>query len=409
MAYYDQFTKKPKSSRDDWRDDEFTRRPQRDEGKGVPPVERRSYGDRPSNGERRSYGDRPSNGERRSYGDRPSNGERRPYGDRPNNGERRPYGDRPSNGERRPYSDRPSNGERRPYGDRPNSGERRGYNDRPNGGERPAFSGPRPARQERPARDGRFERPMTPPPAAEEMESNLLVGRNPIREALRAGRDLEKLLVARGELIGSAREIVAMAREAKVVVQEVDRARLDAMAPNHQGLIAVASAYAYSTVEDMFELAKARGEQPFLVILDGVTDPHNLGAIIRSAECVGAHGVILPERRCVGLTPAAVKASAGAVEHIPVAREVNLTRLIERLKKEGVWIYGAAMEGEDFRSVDFSGAAALVVGSEGEGISRLVAQSCDRLVSLPMRGKIGSLNASVAAGVLLYAVMASRG
>ena len=250
---------------------------------------------------------------------------------------------------------------------------------------------------------------MTPPPAAEEMESNLLVGRNPIREALRAGRDLEKLLVARGELIGSAREIVAMARDAKVVVQEVDRARLDAMAPNHQGLIAVASAYAYSTVEDMFELAKARGEQPFLVILDGVTDPHNLGAIIRSAECVGAHGVILPERRSVGLTPAAVKASAGAVEHIPVAREVNLTRLIERLKKEGVWIYGAAMEGEDYRKVDFSGAAALVIGSEGEGISRLVAQSCDRLVSLPMRGKIGSLNASVAAGVLLYAVMASRG
>ena len=250
---------------------------------------------------------------------------------------------------------------------------------------------------------------MTPPPAEEAMESNLLVGRNPIREALRAGRDLEKLLVARGELIGSAREIVAMARDAKVVVQEVDRARLDAMAPNHQGLIAVASAYAYSTVEDMFALAKARGEQPFLVILDGVTDPHNLGAIIRSAECVGAHGVILPERRSVGLTPAAVKASAGAVEHIPVAREVNLTRLIERLKKEGVWIYGAAMEGEDYRKVDFSGAAALVVGSEGEGISRLVAQSCDRLVSLPMRGKIGSLNASVAAGVLLYAVMASRG
>ena len=408
MAYYDQFTKKPQSHRDDWRDDEFTRRPQRDEGKGVPPSERRSYNDRP-NGERRPYGDRANNGERRPYGDCPNNGERRPYGDRPNNGERRPYGDRANSGERRPYGDRPSNGEHRSYNDRQNSGERRGYNDRPNGGERPALSGPRPARQERPVRDDRFERPMTPPPAEEAMESNLLVGRNPIREALRAGRDLEKLLVARGELIGSAREIVAMARDAKVVVQEVDRARLDAMAPNHQGLIAVASAYAYSTVEDMFALAKSRGEQPFFVILDGVTDPHNLGAIIRSAECVGAHGVILPERRSVGLTPAAVKASAGAVEHIPVAREVNLTRLIERLKKEGVWIYGAAMEGEDYRKVDFSGAAALVVGSEGEGISRLVAQSCDRLVSLPMRGKIGSLNASVAAGVLLYAVMASRG
>ena len=231
--------------------------------------------------------------------------------------------------------------------------------------------------------------PRAEAPREPEEESNLLVGRNPIREALRAGRDIEKLLVARGELIGSAREIVAMA-------------------PNHQGLIAVASAYAYQTVDAMLELAKRRGEAPFLVILDGVTDPHNLGAVIRSAECVGAHGVIIPERRAVGLTPAAVKASAGAVEHIPVARETNLTRTIERLKKEGVWIYGAAMNGEDFRRVDFSGPAALVIGSEGEGISRLVQESCDRLVSLPMKGQIGSLNASVAAGVLLYAMMGAR-
>ncbi|HIU15070.1 MAG TPA: 23S rRNA (guanosine(2251)-2'-O)-methyltransferase RlmB [Candidatus Ventricola intestinavium] len=240
------------------------------------------------------------------------------------------------------------------------------------------------------------------------MESNLLVGRNPIREALRAGRDMEKLLVARGELLGSAREIVAMARERRVIVQEVDRARLDAMAPNHQGLIAVVSAFAYSSVEEMLELAASRGEAPFLVILDGVTDPHNLGAIIRSAECAGAHGVIIPQRRAVGLTPAAVKASAGAVEHIPVARETNLTRVLERLKKAGIWIYGAAMQGEDYRKVDFSGPAALVIGSEGEGISRLVLQECDRLVSLPVRGKIDSLNASVAAGVLLYAMAAAR-
>lgn len=241
-----------------------------------------------------------------------------------------------------------------------------------------------------------------------EERENLLVGRNPIREALRSGRDMEKLLVARGELIGSAREIVAMAREQHVVVQEVDRARLDTMAPNHQGLIAVVSAFAYRSVEDMLALAKSRGEDPLLVILDGVTDPHNLGAIIRSAECAGAHGVIIPERRAVGLTPAAVKASAGAVEYIPVARETNLTRTIERLKKEGIWIYGAAMEGEDYRKVDFAGPAALVIGSEGEGISRLVAQNCDRLISLPIRGKIDSLNASVAAGVLLYAMTAVR-
>ena len=387
MAYYDQFTKKPRSPRDDWRDDEETLRPERDGEKN-----RRPYSSRPMGGERRPYGDRPNNGERRPYGERPNNGERRPYGDRPNNGERRPYGERPNNGERRPYGERPNNGERRPYGERPNNGERRPYGERPMNDRRPYG-----------------ERPMTPPPAPQEEEmSNLLVGRNPIREALKAGRDMEKLLVAKGELIGSAREIVAMAREQKVIVQEVDRAHLDAMAPGHQGLIAVVSAYAYKTVDDMLALAKERGEAPFLVILDGVTDPHNLGAIIRSAECAGAHGVIIPERRAVGLTPAAVKASAGAVEYLPVAREVNLTRTIERLKKEGVWIYGTAMNGEDYRKVDYSGAKALVIGSEGEGMSRLVSESCDKVVTLPMKGKIESLNASVAAGILLYAMMDAK-
>ena len=448
MAYYDQFTKKPRSPRDDWRDDEETLRPERDGEKNRRPYgnrlnngerrpygdrpnngERRPYGDRPNNGERRPYGDRPNNGERRPYGDRPNSGEHRPYGDRPNNGERRPYGDRPNNGERRPYGDRPNNGERRPYGDRPNNGERRSYGDRPNNGERRPYgdrpnSGERRPYGDRPNNGERRpygdrpnsgerrpygDRPMTPPPAQQEEEaSNLLVGRNPIREALKAGRDMEKLLVAKGELIGSAREIVAMAREQKVIVQEVDRAHLDAMAPGHQGLIAVVSAYAYKTVDDMLALAKERGEAPFLVILDGVTDPHNLGAIIRSAECAGAHGVIIPERRAVGLTPAAVKASAGAVEYLPVAREVNLTRTIERLKKEGVWIYGTAMDGEDYRKVDYSGAKALVIGSEGEGMSRLVGESCDKVVTLPMKGKIESLNASVAAGILLYAMMDAK-
>ena len=439
MAYYDQFTKKPRSPRDDWRDDEETLRPERDGEQNRRPYgsrpygerpnggERRSYGDRPNNGERRPYGDRPNNGERRPYGDRPNNGERRPYGDRPmsdrrpygdrpNGGERRPYGDRPNAGERRPYGDRPNDGERRPYGERPNNGERRPYAERPNNGERRPYgdrpNGERRPYGDRPMNDRRPPMPrpaMTPPPAQEEeMQSNLLVGRNPIREALKAGRDMEKLLVAKGELIGSAREIVAMAREQKVIVQEVDRAHLDAMAPGHQGLIAVVSAYAYKTVDDMLALAKERGEEPFLVILDGVTDPHNLGAIIRSAECAGAHGVIIPERRAVGLTPAAVKASAGAVEYLPVAREVNLTRTIERLKKEGIWIYGTAMNGEDYRKVDYSGAKALVIGSEGEGMSRLVSESCDKVVTLPMKGKIESLNASVAAGILLYAMMDAK-
>ena len=369
MAYYDQFTKRPRSKRDDWRDDEQTRRPARDAGMNLP------EGDAP-----RRFGDRPQ--ENRRYGER--TGAPRRYDDRPQ-GERR-YGDKPQGDYR--------------YGDRPQS-ERR-YADRPGAPRRDSRPVPRADANPRPAMPPRAELPQ------EEPRENLLVGRNPIREALRAGRDIEKLLVARGELIGSAREIVAMARERRVVVQEVNRARLDAMAPGHQGLIAVVSAYNYGTVEDMFALAKSRGEEPFFVILDGVTDPHNLGAIIRSAECAGAHGVIIPERRAVGLTPAAVKASAGAVEHLPVAREVNLARLIERLRREGVWVYGAAMEGDDFRKVDFSGPAALVIGSEGDGLSRIVREKCDRLVGLPMRGKIGSLNASVAAGVLLYAVMGAR-
>ena len=389
MAYYESFTKKPQSKRDDWRDDEMTRRPARDEGRAVEPERR--YGEKKSYGERKPYGERKNFGERPQYGERR---ERREFGDRP---ERREFGDRPQFGERR---------ERRDFGDRP---ERREFNDRPQ------FGGPRPERRDerrderredrRPPRQERAERVET---REEEMENNLLVGRNPIREALRAGRDIEKLLVARGELIGSAREIVAMAKDAKIVVQEVARERLDAMAPNHQGLIAVASAYSYKTVDDMLALAKERGEAPLLVILDGVTDPHNLGAIIRSAECAGAHGVIIPERRAVGLTPSAVKASAGAVEYLPVAKEVNLTRTIERLKKEGIWIYGAAMNGEDYRKVNFSGAAAVVIGSEGEGMSRLVAESCDKIVSLPMKGHIDSLNASVAAGILLYAVAGAR-
>ena len=357
MAYYDQFTKKPRSKRDDWRDDALTRRPARD-GERAVEAERRAYGERKAYGERREYGERKAHGERRNYGERREPGEHRNYD------ERRDCGERREPGERRNYGERPARREERPM-----------------------------RRQERPAM---------------ETADNLLVGRNPIREALRAGRDIEKLLVARGELIGSAREIVAMAREARVVVQEVDRAKLDQMAPNHQGLIAVASAYAYRTVEDMLALARERGEAPLLVILDGVTDPHNLGAIIRSAECAGAHGVIIPERRAVGLTPAAVKASAGAVEYMPVAREVNLTRAIERLKKEGIWIYGAAMDGEDYRRVNFSGPAAIVIGSEGEGMSKLVAQSCDKIVSLPIRGHIDSLNASVAAGILLYAVAGAR-
>ena len=195
---------------------------------------------------------------------------------------------------------------------------------------------------------------------------------------------------------------------AGVRVMTADNRRLDGMAPDvpHQGIVAMAEEKQAQLEFD--ELLDLITDDTLILILDGVTDPQNLGAIIRSAECAGAHGVIIPERRAVGLTPAAVKASAGAVEYLPVAREVNLTRTIERLKKEGVWIYGTAMDGEDYRKVDYSGAKALVIGSEGEGMSRLVGESCDKVVTLPMKGKIESLNASVAAGILLYAMMDAK-
>lgn len=248
-----------------------------------------------------------------------------------------------------------------------------------------------------------------PPPREEEVMENLLTGRNPIREALKSGRDIEKLLVAKGDLSGTAQQIVAMAHEAHVPVQMVERIRLDELAKNHQGMIAFASAYQYADVDDMLDVAKERGEDPFLIILDGVTDPHNLGAVIRTAAAVGAHGVIVPERRAVGLTPAAVKASAGGIEHIKVARVTNLTNEIKKLKSLGIWLYGADAEGENFRQVDFSGPCALVIGSEGDGISRLVLEQCDHVVSIPMKNPaMESLNASVAAGILMYAAAAAR-
>lgn len=237
---------------------------------------------------------------------------------------------------------------------------------------------------------------------------NLLTGRNPIREAIRSGRDLEKLMISKGELSGSAREIVSMAKKAGIMIQSVERSRLDQLAKNHQGMVAFASAYQYAKVEDMLQLAKERGEAPFLILLDQLTDPHNLGAIIRTALCAGAHGVIVPLHRAVGLTPAAVKASSGAVEHMKVARVTNLNQTIKSLQKQGIWFFAAQTEGEDYRSVSFDGPCGLVIGSEGEGISKHTGEICDKQIKIPMAGEIGSLNASVAAGILMYAVYGSR-
>ena len=343
--------------------------------------------------------------------DRPSHSDR-PYGKR----EDRPYGERKSfnRDDRRPLRndnrDRDNNRfEKREF----RKDDRRDFHRDDRKDFRRDFkqAEPKPAPS---YRDAEY-RPATATPAPTALEvmetmqqENLLAGRNPIREALKAGRDIEKLLVLKGELSGSAREIVQMARDAHIVVQEVEKIRLDELAHNHQGLVAFASAYQYSTLEAMLEEAAAKNEDPFLILLDGVTDPHNLGAIIRSAECVGAHGVIVPERRSVGLTPAAVKASAGAVEHMKVARVVNLSRTIEELKERNIWTYALDMDGVDYEKVNFKGGVALVVGSEGEGVSRLVVEHCDQKVSLPMAGHIDSLNASVAAGIMMYRVLSSR-
>ena len=261
-------------------------------------------------------------------------------------------------------------------------------------------SRPAPAKPARPVFEEKDEAFLPP--------ENLLSGRNPIREAIRNGRDIEKLLVAKGDLSATAKEIIAMARDAHIPIQTVERSRLDEITKNHQGMLAFASAYRYFDVEDMLAEAAEKNEDPFLVILDGVTDPQNLGAIIRTAACVGAHGVIVPERRAVGLTPSAVKASAGAIETVKVARVTNLTRTLEMLKDKGVWLFAADMVGEDYRKVNFNGPCGIIIGAEGEGVSRLVLETCDHKVSLPMKGGVGSLNASVAAGVLLYAAFNGR-
>lgn len=253
---------------------------------------------------------------------------------------------------------------------------------------------------------------LAPQPAAktpaESDNPNLLYGRHPIREALKSGRDIEKLFVAEGDLSGSGRAIVSDAIARGIIVQNVDRAQLDRLARNHQGLVAFASAYAYASLEDILSEALAAQEKAFIVVVDKVTDPQNLGAIIRSAACAGAHGVIVQQHRAVGLTPAAVKASAGAVEHVKVARVTNINQTLDELKKNGMWIYAADAAGEDYRGHTFDGPCALVIGSEGEGISALTLRHCDHILSIPTTGAVSSLNASVAAGILVFAVYNAR-
>ena len=237
-----------------------------------------------------------------------------------------------------------------------------------------------------------------------------IFGRNPVIEALRSDSEINKIYLAKGELQGSAKEIVALAQEKGVQIQTVERAKLDQMFPkeNHQGVAASIAEANYVDWQDVLESARKKGEDPLLIILDELEDPHNLGAILRSADAVGAHGVIIPKRRAVALTAGVAKAAAGAVAYVPVARVSNLAQTIEALKKEGVWVAGAAMGGTEVYKQNLTGPLAIVIGSEGKGLGRLVAEKCDFLISLPMQGKINSLNASVATGVILYEVLRQR-
>lgn len=249
-----------------------------------------------------------------------------------------------------------------------------------------------------------------PPQSVEEVEGQL-EGRNALTEALRSGRTIDKVFIAAGETDRALQRLAAQAKEAGAVVVPVDRRKLDAMSTTHahQGVIALAAAREYATLDDLLENAAGKGEAPLLVICDELTDPHNLGAILRSAECVGAHGVIIPKRRSVGLTATVAKASAGAVEYMPVARVTNINAAIADLKEKGVWIFGTAAEGSiPMYQADLTIPAAIVIGNEGSGMSPLVRKNCDVTVHIPMKGNISSLNASCAASVLLYEALRQR-
>ena len=244
------------------------------------------------------------------------------------------------------------------------------------------------------------------------MEDNLdqVEGRNSVIELLKSGKDINKLYVQKGEKHGSILEILNLARKNKIVFLEVEKSKLDQMSTTrHQGVIAIVPPYEYSSVEDILDLAKEKGENPFIIILDGIEDEHNLGSIIRTAECCGCHGIIIPKRRSALVNSTTNKTSAGAVSYMKIARVNNLTDTIKKLKEQNIWIYGTDMDGSNFyNDVKYNLGSAIVIGSEGFGISRLVKENCDFLIKIPMKGKINSLNASVSAGIVMYEVLNQR-
>lgn len=257
-------------------------------------------------------------------------------------------------------------------------------------------------------RDDRKEKNNT---SNESMREDLIIGRNAVIEALKSDRTIECVYVSKGDLEGSIKVALGLAKDRGVVIKEADRRKLDTMCDglNHQGIVARVTPFKYCEVNDILEDAKRKEQQPFIVILDEIEDPHNLGSIIRTAELCGVHGIIIPKRRNVGVTSTVYKCSAGAIEHMKIAKVTNINSTIDMLKEQGIWIYGADIDGKDYSyNTDFSGPCALIIGSEGKGISSLTLKKCDLLVKIPMIGKINSLNASVAGGIMMYEVLKGR-
>ena len=354
--------------------------------------------------------------QRKEYGRRPASGD---TGARTHRQYDKSYGRNFDSNDRRGYETGGRDGSK-PGSDRAYSGDRRKRN----------ADGPKGAYQKKPygksydkpyddarksfdrKRDEQPKKSWEPAPEINERDEQpyLLIGRNAVREALKSGRSIDRVLVTT-EHDGSLGEIVTLARERKLVVREVDRKKLDELCmpfghggktANHQGVVAYAAGVTYCEIADILDAAKEKGEAPFVIVLDGVEDPHNLGSIIRSADCAGAHGVIIGKRRSASVTAAAVKASAGATEYVKIARVVNISAALEQLKTAGLWIAGADMNGENMRSAAMKGPLAIVIGNEGEGLSKLVRENCDFLVSIPMQGHIDSLNAGVAAAILMF-------
>ncbi|SFB24772.1 MULTISPECIES: 23S rRNA (guanosine(2251)-2'-O)-methyltransferase RlmB [unclassified Bacillus (in: firmicutes)] len=241
------------------------------------------------------------------------------------------------------------------------------------------------------------------------MSQDFITGKNPVIEALKSERDINKILIAEGSQRGQMQQVIELAKEAKVLVQFVPKKKIDQVTENHQGVLAYIAAYEYAELDDLFAIAEKRNEAPFFILLDEIEDPHNLGSVMRTADSVGAHGIIIPKRRAVGLTSTVAKASTGAIEHIPVVRVTNMARTIDELKERGVWIAGTdARQSQDYRRFDGTMPLGLVIGSEGKGMGRLIREKCDFLIHLPMVGHVTSLNASVAAALLMYEVYRKR-